>query len=241
MQVRCKKGSTKLVAGQIYEVRRLTNDSTNKRKSISIDGFGNYSPKNFTMPDGSILPTINWNKPYVANTQARLDPAKIAVGDILVCMSDRYVHLMKGGKYKVSDVRKKEMKNSYNNSTYYKYSIKFDGYGRYLEPNGWSFRALAVDESRDLNLTSMFMPEGEEIDLKINTKIRKIDVAENKNKILVEALAKAICDRNRHKLDVIDWTCSQSSKVLKITREDFKELLDMPLSEILKLIDTNKK
>ena len=62
----------------------------------------------------------------------------------------------------------------------------------------------------------------------------------NDEQRLVKALAKSILDGYRHELDVIDWACQKSAARLKVSREDYKQLLKMPLKDILKFVETNK-
>ncbi len=235
MKVKCIKGTTKLVKGSIYEVARLNNLATGYN-NIYLVGFGNYTPKNFTQLDGSPLPQITWVRQQPVDT-TMLKPELINVGDILVCKSEQYVHFTKGSKYKVAEIQKVARPNYgtvLTGTVYYKYKIKFEGYNRFIEPNAWSFRMLAIDESRDLSLNSMF---GEEVDLSVDVKTRKLDTVVDKNKTLIETLAKAICDRNRHDLSVIEWASQKSSRNLKVKPEDYKDLMNLTLEEILKMID----
>jgi hypothetical protein len=53
----------------------------------------------------------------------------------------------------------------------------------------------------------------------------------------MELLSKSILDKNRHDIDIIDWACVQSKKKIDLTREDFDDVLNMSLGDILKLID----
>jgi hypothetical protein len=62
---------------------------------------------------------------------------------------------------------------------------------------------------------------------------RKFDHVDNKNKALLEILSKSILDPNRHKLDVIDWACIKSDSKLGVKKEDFSEILNLTLKEIL--------
>jgi hypothetical protein len=51
-------------------------------------------------------------------------------------------------------------------------------------------------------------------------------------------LSKSIIDVNRHHLSILDWACQKSGSYLKITPDDYETLLNMPLKDILKIIET---
>ena len=68
-------------------------------------------------------------------------------------------------------------------------------------------------------------------------KQRKLDFVVNKELFFMELLSKSILDKNRHDIDIIDWACVQSKKKIDLTREDFDDVLNMSLGDILKLID----
>ena len=93
-------------------------------------------------------------------------------------------------------------------------------------------------ESREISLNTILHNKQPEI---IKTsKIRKIDLVQNKEKTLMEFLSMTLLDRNRHHLSVIDWTCQKTGEKFRITPEDFTTLLEMPLKDILTKIDNNQ-
>ena len=53
----------------------------------------------------------------------------------------------------------------------------------------------------------------------------------------MEVISKTLLDTNRHHLSIIDWSCSKTGENLRINPDDFKELLDMRLSDILLQIE----
>jgi len=53
----------------------------------------------------------------------------------------------------------------------------------------------------------------------------------------MEVISKTLLDENRHHLSIIDWTCQKTGEKFRIKPEDFKDLLDMKLSDILAKIE----
>ena len=68
---------------------------------------------------------------------------------------------------------------------------------------------------------------------------RKIDLVKDKNLELVKILSKAILDPNRHGLKILDWGIQQVSRKTEVKVDDYTDLLEMPLKDILDLIETN--
>ncbi len=244
MIVIAKKGTTKLVKGCRYEVRSLYNSPNspsrwNRGKIYLKDIGGGYVVGNFTTTDGQPIPSIDWQAPVVQELRINFEDLK--VNDILVCKSDRYSTLLKDAKYRIVDLKvitSKPIPGS--RSTYVRTTnkVKFEGCNRYFEYSPWKFRRLNVDEARELHLSTVL--DDAEQSFSVDMETRKIDLVDNKNTELVKALAKSILDGYRHELDVIDWACQKSAARLKVSREDYKQLLKMPLKDILKFVETNK-
>jgi hypothetical protein len=90
---------------------------------------------------------------------------------------------------------------------------------------------------RDLTLSQIFdKEENFSVDFK-----RKFELKSNKDHLLIQTLAKSINDKNRHDLSVLDWAIKKNGEHLKIKEEDFKDLLDKPLKEILEILDNFEK
>jgi hypothetical protein len=143
--------------------------------------------------------------------------------------------------YKIQSLKSVEFDvNSFNNTKYTRVekSIKFEGFNRYLKFNGWSFRKLTPGESREISLSSIL--NGEEPNIIKTKDIRGIDLSLNKYKSLMEIISKTILDSNRHHLSIIDWSCKKTGDKLKIIPEDFNELLNMTLSEILEKLENTQ-
>lgn len=238
MIVICKKASKKLVKGLRYDVQNLWNDGKNQRwleGKVEIKGFGRYTVKNFTDIDGKPLPNVNVLNPRTVTKI--LEFSELKKGDILICTSDNYKTLVKGGMYRIESL--KEVNQTYKsysgqNFTRSEKTIKFEGIKRTLKFSSWRFRKLSANESREISLNSILTGEKPNI---LTSKIRKIDFVPNKNVELMNVVSKSIIDPNRHQLSILEWACQKTGCSLDINQKDFDELLGMNLGQILDLLD----
>lgn len=240
MIVISKVANKKLLKGHRYEVQNLWNAGNNQRwveGKVQLVGFGRYSVDSFTDTNGNSLPKTNY-----VSTQTQVDRfikfEDCKEGEILVCNSDHYKTLAKGSMYKIEKLEKIESEVTGFGGRKWKQivtNIKFEGIKRKLKFNGWAFRKLTSEESRDISLGVILT--GEEPKIVKTTDIRKIDMVVNKEKSLMEIIAKTIIDENRHHLSIIDWSCQKTGEKMRIKPEDFKNLLDMKLSDILEKIE----
>lgn len=240
MIVIAKKGTRKIVKGARYEVQRLYNSQglMGKTGRIYIKGVGGYIVTNFTDTNGNPLPFIDWNG-MASQAEKALTFEDLKIGDILVCKSDRYTTLMQNSKYRIADLKivtKERVGYQGRKYTTTDKRIKFEGCNRHFDFSSWKFRKLGINESRELQLSSVLGDETQSYS--VDTTARKIDNFDNKNAELIKALAKSIIDGYRHELDVIDWACQKSAVRLKLTKDDYKHLLKMPLKDILKIVET---
>lgn len=241
MIVIAKVANKKLIKGHRYEVQNLWNGGKNQRwieGKIQLVGFSSrYSVDSFTDVSGNTIPKTNFtsNQIQVENF-IKFEDCK--ENEILVCNSDNYKTLAKGSMYKIEKLEKIESQvlgfggKKFNTVVT---TIKFVGIKRKLKFNGWIFRKLTAVESRNISLESILT--GEEPDIVKTISIRKIDLVVNKERSLMEIIAKTIIDENRHHLSIIDWSCQKTGEKMRIKPEDFKDLLDMKLSDILKKIE----
>lgn len=240
MIVVAKVSNKKLLKGHRYEVQNLWNNGTNQRwveGKIQLVGFGRYSVDSFTDTNGNPLPNTNYvsSQPQVERF-IKFEDCK--EGEILVCNSDHYKTLAKGSMYKIEKLEKTETeKNGWGGRkwTHTETTIKFEGIKRKLKFNGWAFRKLTSEESREISLGAILT--GEQPKIIKTTDIRKIELVLNKEKALMEILSKTILDENRHHLSIIDWSCQKTGEKMRINPDDFKDLLDMKLSDILEKIE----
>jgi hypothetical protein len=68
------------------------------------------------------------------------------------------------------------------------------------------------------------------------SKIKQQKTQSNKDKIVFDCLIRTLIDKNRHGLDIIDWTIDKNPNV-GLTREDFKNIMDMKLSDIIEIME----
>lgn len=221
------KSNTKLIKGHEYIANSFDNTNSMNWYSgyISIKGFGRYKCEDFTDTSGNPLPQINYTNP--SNTIQQFNVRNLKVGDIIVCNTNKYKYLVKEGKYKISHI---------NFKTQYTTKIKLQGYNTWLNWSNGYFRKLSLQESRDIAISQIFdQPENFNVEF-----IRKFDKEKNKTKILLETIAKSIIDPYRHHLDIIEWGIHKE-KYQQLTREDFSEMLQKPLGEILELYENSIK
>lgn len=240
MIVISKVGNKRLIKGHRYEVQNLWNAGNNQRwieGVVELVGFGRYVVDSFTDTSGNPLPKSNWH----SNKVSQSDPIKfedLKEEEILVCATDHYKTMAKGQMYKIERLVKIDhQRKSFSGQVYTvsDKSIKFVGLNRKLKFNGWCFRKLTAEESREISLGSIL--SGEEPNIIKSSKLRKIDIIINKEKALMEVLSKTILDTNRHHLSIVEWTCQKTGEKLRIVPEDFTELLNMKLSDILAKIE----
>lgn len=236
MIVVCKKETKKLVKGLRYEVNNLWNNGQNQRwmeGKIEVKGVsGRYSVNNFTDVNGNPVPNINHTTPRERVVE-NFKFSDLKKGDILVCKVDSYKTMIKDGMYKIEKLET----FSYNRGTrtHTEEYVKFEGIKRKLRFNSWRFRKLKPEESREIQLGSLLEDKDPEI-IK-TTDIDKFDKVTNKEKTLMEFLSKSILDTNRHHLSILEWACKKSSGNISITEDNYKDLLDMPLKNILSKIE----
>lgn len=235
MKVKSLKSNRKLIKGHIYDTEYFNNNQAASSTAryylnrISIKGLGHYNCSDFTTTDGQPLPQINYD------VRVKVDPIKasdLKKGDIVVCLSEhRFKYLIKGGKYRIQDIRVNT--NPGYTGGWNSGDIKLEGYKRWLSWNNWNFRKLSLQESRDLALSQIF---DQEENFSVEFK-RKFDQAKQKDKILIETVAKSILDKYRHELDIIDWGIEKNGQTFNMTREDFEPLMDKPLREIIEIYE----
>jgi hypothetical protein len=210
--------SKKLITNHIYDVDYYNPNNYN----ISLVGLGRYYKKNFLLANGDVLP----NQPFDSRKESTDKDRDLKKGDLVFCKSDHFKYLLNGSIYRVSSVEKI---NNYRNI------ITLEGYSRKLNFN-YNFRKLNTKEVRSISLNQIF-DKKENFSVEFVSKFKQV---KNKNKILIDFLSKSILDEKRHHLDIIDWGCKLSGNY-KIQREDYKDLLDKKLSEIIEIIENEEK
>jgi hypothetical protein len=240
MIVICKKSTKRLIKNHRYEVDALWNSGNNQKwldGKLSIKGIGRFNVNNFTDTDGKNIPKIDIS-PRSTQTVSRLKFEDLKVGDLLICDSDSFTLFAKGCMYKVLDLNSISTERKKWDGTTYIHTenkIKFEGINRWLKFSPWKFRTLTPEEQREISLNSILL--GEKPDIVTSKEIRKIDLVPNKNLALMKVISQSILDINRHHLSILDWSIEKTGSSLKVKDSDFKDLMDMKLSDILKLIE----
>lgn len=228
-----KTSTTNLIKGARYTVQNLWNGPNCPRwrqGKIRLVGLGVYAVRGFTDINGNPVPNINYQNPNIQNTPS-LEGKDISDGDILVCLSDRYKILTKGSMYKVEKVIKKEIGGTYPRVEYY---IKFEILNRKIRFWSWNFRKLTTQEIRDLSINDIL---GEKNKIVTDPSIKKIDLVPNKDKLLIQLLAKTILDDKRHQLSPIDWCCQKVAKNWDLIPDDFNDIMGLTVKEIFEKIE----
>lgn len=226
MNVICTKGTTRLIKGNRYEVIGLYNDGTNGRYnegSIYIKNFGKFTVKNFTDINGEPVPRLNI--PLQRTNIVYLKYEDLNVNDILVCKSDNYKTIAKDCKYKIESLSKTTNSRKY---------VKFEGISRQIIFDNFKFRKLTIDEAREHSLNLVLSNESDVI---TKSDIRKIDILVNKDVELIKMLCRSAVDTNRHELGVRDWSIHQVARKIDLVQSDFEHLMDLPLRDILKILE----
>lgn len=219
MRVICLKNSKRLIKGCTYTIDYMFNNTHNRYNNgyLGLEEItGSHSVNNFTDMNGNPLPNIDTTKDRV---NYKLD---VKSGDILECIVDRYKTLLKGGYYKIESIDKHK-------------SVKFVGLSRKILINYWNFRKLSTSEVRDLQLNDLL--KNIKPNIVQTSKIDKLKLSGKSDIILMETLSKSILDVNRHYYSILEWGIQKNSGSYKIKKEDYNKLLDMKLSDILKLIE----
>jgi hypothetical protein len=240
MNVICKRGTKRLIKGHRYTIKNLWNDGTNRtwlEGKLEIEGVGKFNVTGFTDTDGNDLPKISIIAPVVKSIRVKFSDLKI--GDILICDHDRYKTMVKGAYYRIEKLESVEYERITYNGNTHKYTdnyIRFEGIKRRLIYNDWLFRGLSNDELREINLNRVL--NNEEPKILGETNVRKLEYLNDKDKALIENLAQAILDKNRHHLSVIEWACQKTGEKLGIKIEDYYKFRSMTLDEILNYLET---
>lgn len=240
MNVICIKSTTKLIKGATYKVVHLSNSNTHKssyfrpiiRIRLNDNTIQTFPLGNFQPTSGTSFPSITWTCPEYQSQMSELQQTKIdntiKSGDYVVPLYDNLKTLVKGRKYKITEV------NTTTHRTWTTVKLKLEGSDRFY--NSYNFRKCTAQESRDIGLSAIF---DEQIDtVKVNKFKRKFDYYsdDEKIKLLLQFICESANDRYRHQMDIIDWAISKTSVKFKLNREDFSSILNLSLIQILDVL-----
>lgn len=225
MIVIAKKDYKNFIKGHAYEVDALYNDGTSRsylegKLEIKSDSLYNkrYSIDGFTLENGDPIPKRKILPQEQHNRYYKFED--LSIGDILVCITNRYKTFTKGVKYRIEELHKG--KNPYGNK------VKFEGIKLKIKVDPWNFRKLSVSETRDLFLSNII--DDKEIEV-VTEKVRGIELVDNKDDTLLKSLFKSALDTNRHHLSVAEWSLRGDKLGIKL--EDYDSLMNLTLKEIL--------
>jgi Glu-tRNA(Gln) amidotransferase subunit E-like FAD-binding protein len=235
MRVIYKGNSKKLIKNNTYEVDYLYNNGTNNNwieGTIIINGI-RFNVNKFVNEQGTSVDKVNYVRNTISIKNEYTDFSNLQVGDILICLTDTLKSLSKDKMYIISNLETERV-----NKTPRHYSLNYvtlEGINKRFIYSIWKFKKLDSNIVREIAIESLL--ENKTPNYVTYIPKRKIELSDNKNKDLIILLAKSILDKNRHKLSILDWACQQLGNNLSVNKEDYNDLLNMKLGDILKLIE----
>lgn len=237
MEVLCKKDTTLLVKGQMYEVHAVNKRIRNYELIVKIgDLFKAYSSNNFDLSNVK-LENGYVSKEYKVYKNERYDwyinANNIKEGDYVIYRSGNHKKLIKDAIYKVEKIRVHKVTNYYSNV-----KIKIEGNPSFY--SSYSFKKCSDSMKRKLNLDLiMGNVSEEEIFHDLNVGIREY-YGDSYKKLLIDSILKSSIDDKRNKLSIVDWTVHRYGNKYDFKKEDLSDILKMTLEDILNLIEKKK-
>lgn len=243
MNVICTKSTSKLIKGATYRVVFFSNLNTKGyaffrptlRIYLNDNLIQTFPLSNFKPVDSEDFPQTNWICPdyqIILNEreQTKIDK-NLKSGDFVIPVHDGLRTLVKGKKYKVSEVDLYDHKSTTGQVRWTDIKIKLEGSSRFYA--SFNFRKCTNQEVREIGLSQIFEEDVKTV--KVNEFKRKFDYYTEfeKKKLLLGFLIESANDRSRHQMDVIDWAISKTSNKFKLQREDFELVGTMSLMEAL--------
>jgi hypothetical protein len=246
MNVICIKSTKKLVKNATYKVAKLNNSNTQSnryfRPTITIylsdNIFASFPLESFKPSVGDTFQTINWVSQEYSQFLTEREQTQITkdlkVGEYVVPKYDSLKTLIRGRKYKVTDVKINSHKNHAGIVTYSSIEIKLEGSNRYYSSH--NFRKCTQQEMREIGLNELFDEKNDTE--KVNRFRRKFDyLTPNEKKIvLLKHIISSANDRFRNSMDIIEWTIEKTGKTYNLKTTDFDDLKSLTFSEIIDLL-----
>jgi len=243
MNAICIKPTTRLVKNQVYKIANFNNLNSKGysffrptiRVYLTENTIQTFALANFQPEGGGDFAQIVWmSSDYRAmldeKDQTKID-TNLKSGDYVVPIHDGLKTLIRGKKYKVTEVSF----ITHKNSSWVEIKIKLEGSNRFY--TSYNFRKCTNQESREISLNSLFDEStGTE---SVNKHKRKFDYfsEDEKKSILVRFLVASCNDRFRNKIDIMDWTIQKTAKNYSLKREDFDLVKDLNLMDVIGMIE----
>ncbi len=244
MEVIYKGNSKRLIKNHHYIINRLYNDGSNKpwiESKLEIENLGIFDIKTFTDINGNSLPKINYGNPK--KIKSRTEFSELKKGDILICKVTNLKTLIYDRMYIIEDIITED--KDYTSSVgilgiqftrkIKNECIKFKGINRKIKYSPWKFDKIETDVQREMSLQLILNDKVADIVTFVPS--RKIDVCDDKEKKLLELVAKSILDKSRHHYTIMEWVYKQIGKEFGVNEQDYDDILNLKFSEILNLIE----
>lgn len=248
MYVISKINTKKLVKGSKYKVYRIKNLRMPnkyfyacvyiKLNDNSSSNISMFRPNSFVLEDGSSIPEINWDSEEFKSQFELYNETKIdqntKIGDYVVYVNNTHKSFVYNKKYKISDIH--IIGDPQNPNIFYDIHIKLEGMNRWYKHR--SFRKCSLGEIREITLNVMTDEKTiDELVEKVNKKVRKIDLYDEKEKekTLLRTLTISALDRDRNNLSILEWAIQKIGKKLSLKESDFNNILKD--DSVLKLLN----
>jgi hypothetical protein len=246
MNVICTKSTKKLIKDATYKVASLNNFNSKSyaffRPTIRIylndNTIHTFSLESFKPTVGDTFQQINWMCPDYKSVIEEREQMKIdknlKSGDYVIPVHDGLKTVVKGRKYKVTEVTVNEHKSSSGYVSWTDIKIKLEGSNRFY--TSYNFRKCTNQETRELSLSEIF---DESVDTeKVNRYKRKFDYLSESEKrdILIELFVNSSYDKYRNNMDIFQWIIEKTGKSYKVVDSDLDLIRNLTISEVVELL-----
>lgn len=247
MNVIAIKSTKKLNKDGVYKVASLQNQNTRSspyftptvRIYLRDNSVQTFSLSGFKPESGTTFPNIIWMDSDYQQMLNERDQMKIdknlKSGDYVVPVHDGLKTLIKGRKYKVNEVVSHDQLSSRGTVSWTDIKIKLEGSQRLYV--AYNFRKCTSQEVREISLKELFDEKSETE--KVNRFKRKFDYLsdDEKRSTLVGIIMESSTDRYRNQMSILDWAADKTGSKYNLKREDFDDILNLSLKEILEIIE----
>ena len=247
MNVISIKSTKKLNKDGVYKVAFLRNQNVQNslyftptvRIYLRDNSIQTFPLSSFKPESGVSFPDITWvdsdyQQMLNEREQVKIDK-NLKSGDYVVPVHDSLKTLIKGRKYKVTEVVTKDHITQSGVVSWSEIKIKLEGSQRlYI---AYNFRKCTSQEVREIGLKELFDEQSETE--KVNRFKRKFDYLsdDEKKSTLVEMVMESATDRYRNQKSVLDWAVEKTGSKYSVKIEDFDPILELSLKSILEIIE----